>query len=701
MAANQTDESHVGEASMTRANQRSADALAPQLLSTLNILLWGSVLPLFWELPLSVIGFISFLFATHLGMIFFSRSHLPKSVLVLLTLGGIGMVLAHFHTLFGYQAGIALFSLMLGLKLFELRTNRDFYISVILGFVLIICQFLLNQSMYLAVYLLFVLAGLVTLLIDKNAQQSAALRPSSVKLTGMLLLQSIPIVFVLFLLFPRLSTPLWSIHLGSKVGVTGLSESMELGSISQLVSSNEAAFRVEFLTEKPIANALYWRGPVLWRTNGKRWFPREKTYKNQDAIDLHVEGAITEYRLILEPHGKKWMLPLDLPIAAPPGTHLNRDFELLNGLPINTKKSFLLKSTLGFNNATISHQERLMGLQLPGDVTDRMRALVEKWQNNAQSERQIVTQALTFFHRQAFVYTLSPPPLYAPITDRFLFETRAGFCEHYASTFTLLMRLAGMPSRVVTGYLGGEYNEVGDYLLVRQRDAHAWSEVWLEGEGWVRIDPTAAIAPERVERQISFDESALGSAVNFRLRDDSIGGAIARRLRLTLDALNTRWHIWVLGYDAGKQKDFLRWLGMDFLTAYEISILMIGTGVFFVFLTTLLMTKYPGSKKISEAERIYQQFCLKLEKIGIRKMPQEGESTFSQRVAQMRPDLRNQVNAITLLYLSIHYGGRRGSFWIKTLRGYMAAFKPKRRKNFVHAPSDESENKACDTEASE
>lgn len=668
------------------ASKRSSEqrALAEQalpfsLLLALNLFLLSAAIPLFPEFPTPIAGLIGMLFALHLARLRFAKTPLAKSVLLLLSLLCIALVLMQFRTIFGYQAGISLFALMLGLKLLELRSERDFYICIILGLILLVCQFLLNQSMYLAIYCLAVVIGLLALLIMKNSGPSSASLFAGLRLASVLVLQAFPIILILFLFFPRLSAPLWNIDLGARTGITGLGDSMAPGSISKLILSDEPAFRVEFFDQRPAADKLYWRGPVLWRSNGSRWFARAKDSELQNKPTLVSHGPEIRYRQILEPHGKRWVLPLDIPVRAVKGAHLNSDFELRTERPIHHKQHFLLQSATDFNTGAISDFEREMGLQLPPDITERMRQLVARWTVESRSARQIVAKALNYFNQNNFIYTLSPPLLQNRVSDRFLFETRAGFCEHYASTFTVLMRLAGIPSRVVTGYLGGQYNDIGDYYLIRQSDAHAWSEVWLKGEGWVRIDPTAAIAPERVQRQIAFDDAAQGMPVSFRLSNDGLGGAIVRRLALTLDAWNTRWNIWVLGYDTGKQQQFLRKLGLDFLPMYQIGVIMIGAAASIVLIITLGMLKGFRRQKTDAVVKIHQGFCRKLNNVGIEKRKSEGALDYSLRSGRLRPDLRVPIDRITQLFLKLHYAGQGSKAEIKRFRFLVRSFKPKKK----------------------
>jgi hypothetical protein len=308
-----------------------------------------------------------------------------------------------------------------------------------------------------------------------------------------------------------------------------------------------------------------------------------------------------------------------------------------------------------------------------------MKALADRWRAGTTGPIGIVENALRHFRREAFVYTLTPPALGSNPTDAFLFETRAGFCEHYASAFTLLMRIAGIPSRVVTGYLGGEYNELGDYLIVHQADAHAWSEVWIEGRGWTRIDPTAAVAPERVRRRIEFVDGRVGAPVRFLGDDLRFIGDLGRRLRLSLDTLNTRWEMWVLGYNSRRQSDILSLLGLKSAQPWSVGALMVGASALVVLLLasfTFDRRRYPEDP----VTRLYRKFCDRLAAVGLERAPYEGAQDFAARAGAARPDLKPDIERISSLYCRLRYGRRSDPGLADELRALVRGFRPRRRR---------------------
>jgi protein-glutamine gamma-glutamyltransferase len=294
-------------------------------------------------------------------------------------------------------------------------------------------------------------------------------------------------------------------------------------------------------------------------------------------------------------------------------------------------------------------------LQLPDTLGTRIRTLALGWRDHARTDRDVARQALEYFHHEPFVYTLTPPRLGLNPLEEFLFSSRRGFCEHYAAAFVILMRVAGIPARVVTGYLGGEYNPVGDFWLIRQADAHAWAEIWLTDTGWERVDPTAAVAPERVEYALAQDSLSAGAPARFRIGDDSLLSRGWRQLRYALDAVNNGWELWVLSYGPELQGELLEalgfiqpsWRSTAVVLSFLSSALLLG-------IAGWLLMKQPASP--DPALRAYQRFCARVARFGLRRQPGEGPLDFSHRIVMARPELEWQVDRITELYISLRYG---------------------------------------------
>ncbi|MBF0255239.1 MAG: DUF3488 domain-containing transglutaminase family protein [Gammaproteobacteria bacterium] len=591
-----------------------------------------------------------FVFAGFKALIAFYPRLQPRGLwLLLLTLTAFALVILRSAPLVSSETGISLLLVMAGLKLLEIRQRRDIQFSILLGFFLLITVFLYEDSMEMALLMLAVGLGLISLLVQINSlSPRGQLRPLRTALAFSL--QALPLTLLLFFLFPRLGGPLWAFHSTEKAARSGLSDSVTPGSISNLILSKETAFRAEFTGPIPSPPQRYWRGPVMWRTDGLSWERSQQMMQAQQHPPKPT--AQLDYRVFLEPTDKDWLILLDLPAEVNQKARITRDFQVIAETPVTKTLAYTATSYPSIAASELDPAERDLGLQLPSDVSPRVRALAEGWRENS-SDAEIVAKALAHFRQNPFVYTLRPPLLGNDPTDEFLFETQRGFCEHYATSFTLLMRLAGIPSRLVTGYLGGELNPQGDYLIVRQADAHAWSEVWLQGQGWTRIDPTAAVAPERVEQQLDTDFA--GDRAIFVLRPSAFTDRLMRNLHWGLDALNMSWYRWVIGYDRSKQRNLLSDIGLGWLHHRALGVLAFAIPLSLLGLYGLHLYLRERPRQ-DPAQQAYRQLLRRLEKRGISKPGWEGPRQFHQRLQQSHPNLAAQLQPLLAAYISIRYG---------------------------------------------
>ena len=588
---------------------------------------------------------------------------LPGRLLLsaLTVVGTLGVALS-FGVLWGRDAGVALLNLMLGLKLLELRKPRDAYVAVLLAFFVAITHFLYTQSIPMALYTLLVVVSLVLVLMEIEqrscTRRAWVLLRERIRVALRLVAQAAPLAVILFLFFPRISGPLWQLPLQSTNGVTGLSETMSPGAISQLSRSDAIAFRVKFQSEVPETAAMYWRGPILGHFDGLTWRPSAGSGRpiyRPSPPDIRRFGPRIDYLVTMEPHDRRWVFALDLPLVAPPGTALTESYQVFADRPIHSRKRFLLASYLDYATPSLPDRDWYQSLQLPARVGRRTSELADRWLRSSSRPEDVLNRAIEYFREQPFVYTLTPPLLGSDPVEEFLFQSRAGFCEHFSSAFTVLMRLAGIPSRVVTGYQGGERNPVGDYVIVRQSDAHAWSEVWLEGKGWTRVDPTAAVAPERIQLRIDPTFVERGAPVRFSFGEADALGALLRQFRYGWDAVNNGWNQWVLGYSQKRQEVFLAGLGLHGLDWRGFALLLVGVlgGALGVTALLVLGRRNRNGDPIS---RGYERFCRKLAAKGLARSAQEGPVDFSRRVARERPELSGAVGRITALYVELRYG---------------------------------------------
>ncbi len=574
---------------------------------------------------------------------------LPKRwLLMLITVAGTAGIVLTFHTLFGREAGVTLLMMLATLKLMELRDARDAMVLVYLACFIIITNFFYSQSIPTALYLLATMMVIVTTWVHLQAQ-GIALKPR-VRIAAVLLLQALPLTLILFILFPRVQGPLWGLPQDAYAS-TGLDDHMSPGSLSRLSLSEAVAFRVVYNGKPPRRDQMYWRGPVLWNFDGRAWTPGRPAYP--DAPKFTELGQPIDYVVTLEPHNKHWLFALDVPDKLSITATLTDDFQLLRKDPVNARLRYAARSNLVYHaNLQESARQLQRALQLPGRFDPRARQLAAEWRAGSKDDADIVRTALGYFNKQGFVYTLEAPPLGVNSIDDFLFNTKQGFCEHYASAFVFLMRAANIPARVVTGYLGGEYNDVGNYYIVRQSDAHAWAEVWLADQGWVRVDPTGAIAPDRVQRGLS---AALSdkAALPFMERNPP---QWMRDLRFNLDALANQWNQWVLGYDSERQFAFLTRLGMESITWQKMALNMSAGVGLVIAVFALFMLRHLYTRRPDKVQAAWLKLCRKLAGAGLPRAAHEGARDYAARVAAARPELAGTILDLAARYTALRYG---------------------------------------------
>ena len=596
------------------------------------------------------------------------------TIRIAITLLVIASVFSQFGTVAGRDAGIALLVAMMGLKLLELRERRDVLVLIFLSYFILVTHFLYSQSIPMAIYVFIVAWLLMSLHIHLTHMDAQPLK-GSLRTGAVLLGQALPLMLALFVLFPRLSGPIWNLPQDAYAGMTGLDDSMSPGQISQLSQSDKIAFRVKFDGTIPPPDRRYWRGPVLAVTDGRRWTPRSEDYQRTwESPPFEWRRNPVSYTVTLEPHNRQWLFALDLPGTATEYGALNSDYQITSSTPIRQRLRYHMVSFTDYNTGDLSADARNTALQLPAGPNSRTRELGRQLRQQSASDADTVHRALQLFRNQPFVYTLQPPLLISNNpSDEFLFETRRGFCEHFSSSFVMLMRAAGIPARVVTGYQGGELNSVGDYLVVRQRDAHAWAEVWLAGQGWQRVDPTAAVAPERVETSI--DTAIIDGAVRFQVgKADGLAKFITE-MRMRSDAINNAWNQFILGYGPEQQAEFLRNIGLDISSWKQLAwTLGIVVGGFFLILAGLVLFK---RERVNDpVQKCFLSFCHKLAKRGIERRDNETASDYACRVRQQRPELADTVNAIVKLYSHLRYNAKARPQQLGHLQRLVNSFKP-------------------------
>ncbi|TCV90671.1 transglutaminase TgpA family protein [Sulfurirhabdus autotrophica] len=592
-----------------------------------------------------------------------------KWILQLITVfAGIGIYFSH-GTLFGREAGVSLLIIMAALKLMELRTRGDIWLVVFLSYFLILTSFLFSESILYAIYLLVTVFLVTATLVGVNHPNGTLPVGGRARIAAVLIAQAIPAMIILFVLFPRLPGPIWSLPRDAHSARSGLSNSMSPGSISNLSLSDAIAFRVTFQGAPPNPSQLYWRGPVLWDFDGKTWSTGTSTIGNK--ITLPASGKMIKYSITLEPHNKPWLLALDLPISVSTTAKISSDFQLITNKTVNERIRYDATSILGSSSEgelEASRQER--ALKLPKNENNRSIDLAREWRANSSSDEAVVNRALSYFRNQPFVYTLRPKLLGENPVDDFMFNTQRGFCEHYAGSFVFLMRAAGIPARVVTGYQGGELNPLGNYMIVRQAHAHAWAEVWLPKKGWTRVDPTAAVSPDRIEKGIA---SALpaGDPNPLLLRAES---PWLSNFIFSWDTLNNAWNQWVISYNQERQLALLSRLWNQPVSWREIGLSIAGAmTLLFLLLGSVMLWQMRAHPK-DNIKQQYDKFCAKLAKIGIARHGHEGPIDFAKRAVKLRPELTEKIQDITNLYVTLRYGNNGQATELEHLKQLVKKF---------------------------
>ncbi len=596
------------------------------------------------------------------------RQPLPNRwILVLVTVAGSAGVFLQYRTLFGQRAGVALLLIFLALKQLEARTPRDGIAIVFLAYFLTLTQFFEDQSIPIAATML------VTLIVATAAL--AALTDARVsplpllKRAGVMLLQAVPFMLILFVLFPRVNGPLWGLPTDAYSSLSGLSDNMSPGSINNLIQSDAIAFRVKFEADVPPRSQMYWRGPVLSQLDERTWRPGKTVRLSDLPYTPDNTSPAYRYTVTLEAHNKPWLFALELPTHLPPDAFATSDFQLHAKKPVRERQRYDIESRTRSLHDPESFDQLSHALSLPDRLNPRTRSLGQSFATPGSSDRQRLQQAIGFMRKQQLIYTLQPPLMSANVADEFLFDHKRGFCEHFSASFVILMRAAGVPARVVTGYQGGELNPVDDTWVIRQSDAHAWAEVWIEEQGWVRVDPTATSAPARIEQNLAA-AVPVGDPLPFL---SGAGLDWLRELRFRWWAVNNAWNQWILGYDPKLQRELLEKIGMQSpdwrkMTAW----LAVLCGTVLLALTAWMLWRRPPA---DPALRQWQRFCRRLARRGLARHDWEGPIDYAQRLTATLPAKAPEISRIAGLYAGLRYG-RLDPVALEALRRHIAAFKP-------------------------
>ncbi len=618
-----------------------------------------------------------------------TQQPLPARLLILpLLLATAAAVWLQHRTLFGRDAGVTFLLMLLALKLMEMRVRRDIFVVVFLSFFVLLTQFLFGQELPVALLTLLTVLLLFFVLVSVNLTDSDLAAGRKFRLVGAIALQALPLTIALFVLFPRISGPLWGVPGTGASSHTGLSNTMAPGSFARLLQSDEVVLRVQFAATTPGPESLYWRGPTLGSFNGRAW--RELPERDAGAppvVRVDPTSGV-RYTVTLEPNERDWLLALEMPElvtgAGPLVTRMSADGQVLASSLISERIRYSARSYTRFTFGTEESPATLRSwLQLPAGFNPRTLQFAADLRQRVAGTRvastdQLVRAVLEHFHRDGFVYTLEPPGLGRDSVDEFLFGTRQGYCEHYASAFVVVMRALAIPARVVTGYQGGEINPVDGVFTVRQADAHAWAEVWTAERGWLRVDPTAAVATVRSARGVAQATAENSNEPLLLVGERALDWL--RHVRFNWEAVQNAWNQWVLSYSAERQRALLERLGFDPDWRTLAALLAAALGIV---LTALAVFTLRVRERRDPLAMLYAHFCQRLEKVGVRVAAHTGPRALN---AQLQRELEAEHATIAQQILSAfeqwrysrasaHPHQRR----LRDLRRAVRAFRPQPR----------------------
>jgi transglutaminase-like putative cysteine protease len=626
-------------------------AIAFEELLAISLCLALALLPHLGSLPAWVLIAVAVLGGIRLSLSRRGRAAPPRWAKLLIAALAIGLLFLQFHTFNGLSAGTALLALTAGLKLLETDTRRDVYVLTLIIYFVSMSILLEGDSFWLLTYLIGVGWLTTATLLRITTTLPAPDWRHSLRYAGRILGQALPFALVFWLLFPRFSGPLWHMPDDTQSAESGLSDSMSPGDITELALSDEIAFRVRFAAASPPANERYWRGPVLHDFDGHTW--KRGRPQLVAAPTLQPHGAAYQYTLSLEPNRHNWIFALDWPTHwdLPHGA-LTSDYTLVRPEPVSRPIDVAAISYTDIQYPEpLSNYWRRRDVRLPPHRNPRTLQLAQSLRSVHPDEMEYVHSVLDMFSRQPFYYTLTPPRLSDDSVDEFLFETKRGFCGHYASAFATLMRAAGIPARIVTGYQGGTFNRFANYWIVRQSDAHAWDEIWIDGHGWLRVDPTSVISPGRVERGLNDTERADNTTESrWQYRASWLADT-----RLRLDALRVLWRERILLFNDDSQIKLLEWLHVPAPDGQRLVILLAAALCLVLAWLTWQVRREIDPTRKELLIRAYSRFCTKMAAVGLPRLPHEGPEDYAARVTQSRPDLGPTVGALCRQYSSLRY----------------------------------------------
>ncbi|MFC5569524.1 DUF3488 and DUF4129 domain-containing transglutaminase family protein [Lysobacter yangpyeongensis] len=633
----------------------------------------GCVVPLLLQLPASLAWPIAAAGAATTALAW--RNPLPTAIRVVLTLLVVMAVLGVSGIRFGRDTGCALLAAMLAIKPAETARLRD--ARSLIGFALFapFATFLLDEGPLSLVLGLSAATGALAALqrlADFESGDTGFNMPWQHRVRSVLhlLLIGMPLALVTFWLFPRLASPMWGVP-DRALARPGLSETMRPSDWVDMMGDDTPTLRVRFFGATPRRDEMYWRHLTLWQFDGEEW-TSPRWMRDMAPQELPVFGPRWDYELEVEPTDRRQLPALDLPVQPPSGTRLISDWSLRTTAPLTSLTRWRLQSAMPLQQkGVLAPALRAAALELPAGFNPRTLALARQWRREAgNDDAAIVDRALQWI-RHDFAYTLATPPWGRNAVDEFLFDTRAGFCQHFSSSFVVLMRGAGIPARVVTGYAGGYRNPIGGYWIVRRSDAHAWAEVWLPARGWVRVDPTAAVAPERIYDTVADRLPGTGNLL----------GDFGMPLWNVRDWLRRNWNDLVLGFDATRQSRLFEPLGFGKVSASQLGVVFATCAALALLWMVWLSAR--GRREPDPVLRAWHRLGLRYRRLGLERVPHEAAGDWVTRVAATRPDLAPDLQELSHRFVNWRYadprpgtrGTRAASELIRALRRHRPKFR--------------------------
>jgi transglutaminase-like putative cysteine protease len=627
-----------------------------------------AIFPHIGQLPLWITVWCSGMWGYMLLSFKFRLPWPGKNIRRVLAGAGIAGLLMTYSSHSGQNAYLGLLSVMAALKPFEIETHRDRMVTVFLSYFIVITSLFLSETLAITLYMM--LSVWITTAVLIRINDPFGRFKTNIKLASLIMAQAIPLMIILFFLFPRIQGSLFGLSLAGSAR-SGFSDNMAPGSVANLVENNEVAFRAIFRSPVPSSELLYWRGIVFQSFDGRKWHADKQLREYQKVPEGDHPVA---YSVSLEPHNNRWLFALDMPASIPPQAKFLTDYTLRAKRPVNRKLRYEMTSNTRYRSHEANQWTLHQMTRLPAGGNPKARSLAAAIAKDARNDEEKIDRILDYFKTNGFSYTLQPPKLGADSVDDFIFNSKKGYCEHYASAFAFMLRSVDIPARIVGGYQGGEANPYADYLIVRQSDAHVWVEAWLPEQGWIRVDPTAVVAPDRISEGIEGSLSPEDLPVFLSRRYFGI----LKTIRLGWDSISTQWSALFEGYSYFEQKALLKKLGITSgvwdtsLKALLLLLVLIGVivGVY------AWLSLKPNKPKPDVVKRHYALFCEKLARAGFARNPGQGPVDYVKYVAKNRPDLKKRATDITDLYVQLRYRGQASKDVLATFIKKVKAFAP-------------------------